>query len=211
MSRYQIRELKDTVSPVIINPSHLRKLKLASRTPHKVIHYDQYKSQDIVLKQPYISEDNLQVVQCNVKRVYETYKALTSNSNVVSTLGVVLDPPGIVQERLTCSLQQRLNAKESFSEEVAASIIQDVVVGLAAFHNAGYVHGNISPGNILLQMENDDVQVAKVDDLSCEYVEINANLVNFSLTIKSVRVILQLILLEPFPILVVVIIIHLLH
>ncbi|GES52121.1 serine/threonine protein kinase [Rhizobium sp. NBRC 114257] len=69
--------------------------------------------------------------------------------------------PALIMEWIGPSLSQRL-AEVSLSEADVRAAVKSMLVGLSAIHHAGYVHGDISPANLLLQ--DGDLNQLKIAD-----------------------------------------------
>ncbi|MDK4715946.1 protein kinase [Rhizobium sp. CNPSo 4039] len=69
--------------------------------------------------------------------------------------------PALIMEWIGPSLSQRL-AEVSLSEADVRAAAKSLLAGLSAIHHAGYVHGDISPANLLLR--NGDLNQLKIAD-----------------------------------------------
>ncbi|KAL0239347.1 hypothetical protein GEMRC1_009455 [Eukaryota sp. GEM-RC1] len=162
---YQLRDLiRDVLQHNVIRPTDLKKVSQMIRTPRATVDVGIYNRREIIWKRPFYSEADIEKVKEAVSSIHRTFKALNSPSNVVNVLGITLDPPGIVQERLSCSLQDFFNSKTLISEDKANIIIEDITSALLSFHTASFVHRDISAGNVLLQVRNHDIILAKLGD-----------------------------------------------
>ena len=77
---------------------------------------------------------------------------MLSGSNLAATQCAVRLPdgrPAIIMEWIEASLSQRLAGSPLSSADVKAGA-KSILGGLSALHQAGYVHGDMSPANILL-------------------------------------------------------------
>ncbi|KAL0210217.1 hypothetical protein P9112_010301 [Eukaryota sp. TZLM1-RC] len=81
---------------------------------------------------------------------------------MVSVLGVTLDPPGIVEERLSCSIQDFFNHKRAFNTTEAFIVVEAISLAVLCFHKAGFVHRDIYAGNVLLKLRGQAVVAAKL-------------------------------------------------
>ncbi|KAL0215732.1 hypothetical protein P9112_007916 [Eukaryota sp. TZLM1-RC] len=168
---YQLREvMADVLRPTIIQTSDLYSLHPLSSTRRAHIRTGMFKSRPIVWKSLYCSENNKDKVIDDVKRVFQTFKLLSYPSTVVSLFGVTLDPPGLVQERLSCSLQDVFNQKQAedgksfLSIKEAYIIAEDIALALLSFHQSNIVHRDLSAGNVLLKIRANEVVGAKLGD-----------------------------------------------
>ncbi|KAL0226110.1 hypothetical protein P9112_013434 [Eukaryota sp. TZLM1-RC] len=162
---YQLEDLmKDVLKPYVIQSADLAQLSLLKRTPRATIHAAELNQREVIWKQPYFSADDVEVVREVVSRVYQVYRTLNSPTQVVSVLGVTLDPPGIVQECLSCSLQDLFNQKRVLNALEAFLVIEEVSQAVSCFHLAGFVHRDVSAGNVLLKLRGQAIVSAKLGD-----------------------------------------------
>ncbi|KAL0244170.1 hypothetical protein GEMRC1_008255 [Eukaryota sp. GEM-RC1] len=165
VDNYQLRDLiRDVLQHNVIPASHIKEVSQMTRTPRATVDVGIYDGREIIWKRPFYSEADIEKVKEAVSSIYRTFKALNSPSNVVNVLGLTLDPPGVVQERLSCSLQDFFNSKTLIEEDKANIIIGDITSALLSFHTAGIAHRDISAGNVLLLVRNDTIALAKLGD-----------------------------------------------
>ncbi|KAL0226069.1 hypothetical protein P9112_013393 [Eukaryota sp. TZLM1-RC] len=162
---YQLEDLmQDVLKPYVIQSADLAQLSILKRTPRATIHAAELNQREVIWKQPYFSADDVEVVREVVSRVYQVYRTLNSPTQVVSVLGVTLDPPGIVQECLSCSLQDLFNQKRVLNPMEAFLVIEEVSQAVSCFHLAGFVHRDVSAGNVLLKLRGKAIVSAKLGD-----------------------------------------------
>ncbi|KAL0215345.1 hypothetical protein P9112_007529 [Eukaryota sp. TZLM1-RC] len=131
---YRLNELISVLlKPKEIPYSQLQDLSLLSRTATATLQSGIFKGRPIVYKQPYFSQENLSQVRQAVTRTYQTFRALEDPANVVTLLGITLDPPGIVQEKLSCSLQSLLNVQRRLSVKEVSSQQRTLLWDLCRF------------------------------------------------------------------------------
>ncbi|KAL0225995.1 hypothetical protein P9112_013319 [Eukaryota sp. TZLM1-RC] len=162
---YQLEDLmQDVLKPYVIQSADLAQLSILKRAPRATIHAAELNQREVIWKQPYFSADDVEVVREVVSRVYQVYRTLSSPTQVVSVLGVTLDPPGIVQECLSCSLQDLFNQKRVLNPMEAFLVIEEVSQAVSCFHLAGFVHRDVSAGNVLLKLRGKAIVSAKLGD-----------------------------------------------
>ncbi|KAL0246611.1 hypothetical protein GEMRC1_007823 [Eukaryota sp. GEM-RC1] len=152
-----------TLLPKILSLSDLRDLTPLAHNSGTMIGTATFGGQPIILEQPGFTQlNNQDDVSQALIRIYQTYKAIECSSTVLTIFGVTLDPPGIIKERLSCSLQQLLDDDVSLNVNEASIIAEDIALALCSFHRAGYVHGDVSAQNIILKNKFHTVVAAKL-------------------------------------------------
>ncbi|KAL0210037.1 hypothetical protein P9112_010121 [Eukaryota sp. TZLM1-RC] len=163
---YQLRDLMaDVLKPTIINASDIDSTNLLVRTTRAQLFTGRYVTKSMVWKQPYCTSDNVNSVKDDLVRIFQLFEALSDIEQFVVIYGVTLDPPGLVQERLSCSIQQCLHLKRSISLEEAEIIMEDVATSMFALHDNGFVHRDISSCSVLLRVRQSAITAAKIGDI----------------------------------------------
>ncbi len=76
--------------------------------------------------------------------------------------GVAAETPFLVMEYISAStLREQVNKGAKMTHQETASLLLSMCRGLVALHNAGYVHGDVTPANIFV---GSDDEPAKLGD-----------------------------------------------
>ncbi|KAL0226900.1 hypothetical protein P9112_014224 [Eukaryota sp. TZLM1-RC] len=156
--------MSEVLRPRTIRTSDLSDLSVLSRTPRAVIESGTFNGRPIVFKQPYFTKDNEEKLYQSVTRVYQAFQAMDCPSSVVGILGITTSPPGVIQEKLDLSLQMCFDQKRRVSTREALIIAEDIAMALLSFHSVGFVHRDVSAGNVFLKIRGNQVIGAKLGD-----------------------------------------------
>ncbi|KAL0235271.1 hypothetical protein GEMRC1_001853 [Eukaryota sp. GEM-RC1] len=117
-----------------------------------------------VIWKKYRQLPGLPPAQNKANNQYHLIKSLDFPDKLVRIYGVTKNPPGIVCEHLSASIQDLFNKRQKFSSEDVATIAKDVVQGLSLLHRNNFVHRDISAGNVLLDINHQRINRAKLAD-----------------------------------------------
>ncbi|KAL0208423.1 hypothetical protein P9112_011010 [Eukaryota sp. TZLM1-RC] len=163
---YNLKEgMQSMLKPTTVDTSDLLHKSLLVRTPKAEILTARLRSNDVVWKCPYYSVDNIDAVRKDVERTFQLFKSIGVTDHIVALYGVTYNPPGLVQERMSSSIEQCFLKEQLFSLSEAELIMEDAAAGLTVLHEKGFVHRDISAGNVMLKIRNGSITAAKIGDI----------------------------------------------
>ncbi|KAL0213900.1 hypothetical protein P9112_006084 [Eukaryota sp. TZLM1-RC] len=155
--------LFDITKPNIIQLDDLQELCSLSRSPRASIKSAMLNGRPVVLKTPTCIDSLAQAeIRENIVQLYHIISSLKSPPCIVNILGVTLDPPGLVTERLSCSIECMMNEEHHFSNEEALVVFEDIASALLCYHENELVYMSLSPSTVFVKVRHNKIIGAKL-------------------------------------------------
>ncbi|KAL0221679.1 hypothetical protein RCL1_001533 [Eukaryota sp. TZLM3-RCL] len=159
-----IEELSQEDNQKHVTSKELSDVQFLAQGGHSTVFNAHFKGNPVVWKK-LLQLSTAERLLTSIKHQLHIYSSLQSADKLVKIIAITTDEPGLIYERLDCSIQHLFNKKHVFSAQEQLLIIDSLLSALSSLHQCQIAHRDVSAGNVLLKMSNGHVVGAKLGDL----------------------------------------------